>query len=231
MELSADNQSETHCALCGEIDRQELIHSEMIRPALIKLIKNDFPNFSSNGRLCHSCLNRYRAEYVEDVLQRERGELSQIEQEVVSSLAEQETVSQDLNASFQDTLTVGEKIADNIAQFGGSWSFLTFFGIAILLWIVINGFALDTFDPYPFILLNLLLSCLAALQAPIIMMSQNRQEAKDRLRSEHDYRINLKAELEIRHLHLKLDQLLSHQWNRLLEVQKMQMEILSELTK
>ena len=115
---------------------------------------------------------------------------------------------------------MGEALADRIATFGGSWKFIIVFGSVLGTWIVINALVLRAkpFDPYPFILLNLILSCLAAIQAPVIMMSQNRQEAKDRLRSEHDYRINLKAELEIRHLHEKLDHLLSHQWERLAEI-------------
>ncbi|MEX1313730.1 MAG: DUF1003 domain-containing protein [Desulfotignum sp.] len=128
-------------------------------------------------------------------------------------------------------MTLGEALADRIATFGGSWRFILFFGFVLMFWILINTIALAArpFDPYPFILLNLILSCLAAIQAPVIMMSQNRQEAKDRLRSEHDYRINLKAELEIRHLHEKIDHLLSRQWERLAEIQEIQIELLSEV--
>ncbi|HSA81745.1 MAG TPA: DUF1003 domain-containing protein, partial [Geminicoccaceae bacterium] len=120
---------------------------------------------------------------------------------------------------------------DAIAAFGGSWTFILLFGAVILVWVLINAVALlaRPFDPYPFILLNLVLSCLAAVQAPIIMMSQNRQEARDRLRSENDYRVNLKAELEIRHLHEKLDHLLQHQWERLMEIQQIQIELMNEI--
>ena len=123
-------------------------------------------------------------------------------------------------------------MADRIADFGGSWTFILSFGGFILVWVVINTIVLIArpFDPYPFILLNLFLSCLAAIQAPIIMMSQNRQELRDRLRSENDYRVNLKAELEIRHLHEKLDHLLQHQWERLIEIQQIQIELMNELT-
>src|SRR5205823_2265166 len=101
----------------------------------------------------------------------------------------------------------------------------------LVVWIVINSLAvlMRPFDPFPYILLNLILSCLAAIQAPIIMMSQNRLEARDRLRAEHDYRVNLKAELEIRHLHWKMDQLLTHQWRRLLEIQQIQTDLMEEL--
>jgi uncharacterized membrane protein len=118
-----------------------------------------------------------------------------------------------------------------MAEFGGSWSFLIVFAGVLTLWIVLNAIVLTVrpFDPYPFILLNLVLSCIAAVQAPVIMMSQKRQEAKDRLRSQNDYKVNLKAELEIRQLHEKLDHLLSHQWERMLEVQELQIELIDEL--
>ena len=136
-------------------------------------------------------------------------------------------------AEFERERSLGERLADRIAAFGGSWSFLTGFGFFVLAWIALNSRALlaPPPDPYPYILLNLLLSCLAALQAPVIMMSQNRQEEKDRVRSKHDYQVNLKAELEIRQLHEKLDHLLSHQWDRLAEIQEVQLELLSELNR
>jgi uncharacterized membrane protein len=146
-------------------------------------------------------------------------------------LREHEILSSDISKQFQTKLTFGERLSDRIAEFGGSWKFLiTFFSI-LVVWVIINGVLLMTraWDPYPFILLNLILSCLAAVQAPIIMMSQNRAEARDRLRAENDYKINLKAELEIRHLHEKIDHLLRGQYNRLLEIQQIQIELLEEL--
>jgi len=120
-----------------------------------------------------------------------------------------------------------------VAAFGGSWRFIMLFGAILLVWIVLNSIFLlqRPFDPYPFILLNLVLSCIAAMQAPIIMMSQNRQESKDRLRAEHDYQVNLKAEIEIRQLHIKLDQLLNHSWQRLLEIQRVQMDIMEDISR
>jgi len=128
-------------------------------------------------------------------------------------------------------VTLGEKMADGLASFGGSWTFLIIFGSILFIWIGLNSILLlkKPFDPYPFFLLNLVLSCIAAVQAPVIMMSQNRQEAKDRLRSQHNYQVNLKAELEIRQLHDKIDHLLSHQWERLVEIQQIQIDLLSEL--
>lgn len=220
-----------NCKVCQrKIDRHEMSHSDFIRPVIQELIKKDFPQWDCGDVICRTCLTKYRADYIEDILQKERGELSQIEQQVIASLAQQATISKNLNTSFDENLSFGDKISDKIANFGGSWRFIISFCFILAIWITLNSIFRDTFDPFPFILLNLLLSCIAALQAPVIMMSQNRQEAKDRLRSEHDYRINLKAELEIQHLNLKLDQLLTHQWERLLEVQRIQMELLEELT-
>jgi uncharacterized membrane protein len=150
---------------------------------------------------------------------------------VVESLREHELLSENIDAEFEQKWTLGERMADRIATFGGSWSFLILFGVFLALWVGMNSLVLVSrpLDPYPFIFLNLVLSCLAAIQAPVIMMSQNRQEAKDRLRSQHDYQVNLKAELEIRHLHEKVDHLLSHQWQRLMQIQELQLEMLSDL--
>ena len=130
-------------------------------------------------------------------------------------------------------MTFWERMSDKLAMVGGSWRFILGFAVVIGIWVAVNTIALlrHPFDPYPYILLNLVLSCLAAIQAPVIMMSQNRQDAKDRLRSEHDYQLNLKAELEIRHLNEKMDLLLTTQWRRLLEIQRIQMEVLEELVR
>jgi uncharacterized membrane protein len=146
-------------------------------------------------------------------------------------LRQHEILSSDIGKQFEKKLTFGERLSDRIASFGGSWRFIILFGAVLLLWIALNAVFLVNrgFDPYPFILLNLILSCLAAIQAPIIMMSQNRAEARDRLRAENDYKINLKAELEIRHLHEKIDHLLRRQYNRLFEIQQIQIELLEEL--
>ena len=156
-----------------------------------------------------------------------------LEEQVVNSLKEHELLSKDINIEFDRKLTLGERLADKMAEYAGSWRFIGIFFGVLLLWIALNSIVLiwRPFDPYPFILLNLILSCIAAVQAPIIMMSQNRQESKDRLRSEYDYRVNLKAELEIRHLHEKMDHLLINQWQRLLEIQEMQMDLMGELSR
>ena len=220
------------CQVCKKRKRlSEVLPAGMVRDSVVEVIKKTHPDWSPEGFVCTSDLNHFRTEYVRQALEAERGELSVLDQEVVRSLREQEILSKNVNAEFQSRLTFGERIADKVADFGGSWRFLIIFGAILVLWVGINSVVmlLRPFDPYPFILLNLILSCLAAAQAPIIMMSQNRQEAKDRLRNEHDYKINLRAELEIRHLHAKVDQLMNHQWQRLMEIQEIQTELMQQL--
>jgi uncharacterized membrane protein len=205
--------------------------AELIRPSLIDFIRRRVPNLDGKGFICLDHLGEFRKDYVKEVLEEEIGELSALDQEVVESLQQHEILSSDLSKQFEKKLTFGERLSDHIAEFGGSWKFLITFAVVLFGWIGINGVLLvvHAFDPYPFILLNLVLSCLAAVQAPIIMMSQNRAEARDRLRAENDYKVNLKAELEIRHLHEKLDHLLRRQYNRLFEIQQIQIELLEEL--
>ncbi len=205
--------------------------AELIRPSLAEFIHKQVPDWDPKGFICFDDLGRFRKEYVKDVLQDELGELSALDHEVVQSLQQHEILSENISHQFEKKLSFGERLSDRIASFGGSWRFIILFGAVLFLWIIVNGFVLATraFDPFPFILMNLILSCLAALQAPIIMMSQNRSESRDRLRAENDYKINLKAELEIRHLHEKIDHLLRGQYNRLFEIQQIQIELLEEL--
>ena len=220
------------CAVCGKtFPDHSVVSGALIRDAVAQTIQKDYPQWSAESYICRPDLARYRGQYVHTLLESEKGELTSLEQEVVSSLREQEILSKNVEAQFEQAWSFGERLADRIATFGGSWTFLVVFAVFLALWIMMNSLVLfwRPVDPYPFILLNLLLSCLAAIQAPIIMMSQNRQEAKDRLRSQHDYQVNLKAELEIRHLHEKIDHLLSHQWERLVQIQEIQIELLSEL--
>jgi uncharacterized membrane protein len=224
--------AQASCSICQQPKKpKELVHGDLVREAVVEQIRKVAPHWTSNDLVCHACLHRFRSDYVQSVLEVERGELSEIESEVLRGLREQEVLARDVNCEYEQALTLGQRWADRIAVFGGSWRFILSFGAVLVLWIVLNTVVLlqKPFDPYPFILLNLVLSCLAALQAPVIMMSQNRQEAKDRLRAENDYRVNLKAELEIRHLHAKIDQLLTHQWQRLVEIQRIQMDILQEM--
>jgi uncharacterized membrane protein len=220
------------CQICGKTKRPaEGQLAEFIRPSLLEFIKKRVPDFDEKGFICFDDLGRFRKDYVRDVLQDEIGELSALDQEVIESLHEHEILSSDISKQFQTKLTFGERLSDRIASFGGSWRFIILFGTVLFGWIILNAIFLFNrgFDPYPFILLNLILSCLAAIQAPIIMMSQNRSEARDRLRAENDYKVNLKAELEIRHLHEKIDHLLRKQYNRLFEIQQIQIELLEEI--
>src|SRR5207244_3190754 len=180
--------------------------AELIRPSLLEFIKKRMPDLDGNGFICLDDLGEFRKDYVKEVLQDEIGELSTLDQDVVESLQQHEILSSDISRQFETKLTFGERLSDRIASFGGSWRFISLFGGVLFAWIILNGILLlnHGFDPYPFILLNLILSCLAAIQAPIIMMSQNRSEARDRLCEENDYKVNIKAELEIRHLHEKI---------------------------
>lgn len=217
------------CQVCGT--ERALRPAAIVRRAIADLIRHETGRWDEEGWICLADLQRFQHRYVEEVLKAEKGELTQLEQEVLESLQKQETVSANADIEFDATLTFGQRLADRVADFGGSWPFIISFGVAMFAWMFLNSYVLAThpFDPYPYILLNLCLSSLAAIQAPIIMMSQNRQEARDRLRAVRDYQVNLKAELEIRHLHQKLDHLLSHQWERLVEIQEIQMELINEI--
>lgn len=167
----------------------------------------------------------------EKFLQREWEHLTEQERRVINSLINRQHLSHDVNAEFADKRSFGERVADKVAAFGGSWTFIFIFGAVLLIWVFLNTFILlnRAFDPYPYILLNLFLSMIAALQAPIIMMSQNRQAARDRLDAAHDYEVNLKAELEIRSLHEKLDVLREQKWLELIEIQQKQIKMLEEI--
>lgn len=220
------------CAVCGKsFPARNVVSGEIVRKEIAAEILKSYPAWSSEKFICGADLKEFRENYVHSLLESEKGELSSLEQDVMRSLREHELLSSNVDAEFEQKWSFGERMADKIAKFGGSWAFLICFGVFLFIWIGMNSFVLlwRPLDPYPFIFLNLLLSCLAAIQAPIIMMSQNRQEAKDRIRSQHDYQVNLKAELEIRHLHEKIDHLLSHQWERLVKIQELQLELLSDL--
>ena len=220
------------CLICGQqkSTRNGTI-GEVVRPSLSEFINKKAPQWDGKSFICFDDLGKFRRDYVKEVLQDEIGELSALDNEVVESLQQHEILSSDISKQFEKKLTFGERLSDTIAAFGGSWTFIIVFSLILLVWIGLNSFILanQAFDPYPYILMNLVLSALAALQAPVIMMSQNRSEARDRLRGENDYKINLKAELEIRHLHEKIDHLLRKQYNRLFEIQQIQIELLEEL--
>ena len=210
---------------------EDMTSLQAIRPALAKRIRAENPHLGHDSNISSEQLAEYRTRYVTELLQAERGELTKLDKAVAASLARSELISANTDDEFEVRRTFGEKLSDNLAKFGGSWMFLICFGGALAIWIAYNAArgADGAFDPFPFILLNLILSCLAAVQAPVIMMSQHRQETKDRLRARNDYQINLKAELEIRHLHEKVDHLLKSQWQRLAKLQELQIEMLGEI--
>lgn len=218
------------CQICG---RQgiTLRSAVLVRPALAELIRRETGNWAENSWICLDDLHRFSSLYVESLLAEEKGELSELEEEVVANLRQQEILATNPDEELQAALTFGQRVADRLAGVAGSWTFIILFCSLIVAWIIVNTVILLSrpFDPYPFILLNLALSCLAAIQAPVIMMSQGRQEARDRLHAVRDYQVNLKAELEIHLLHQKIDHLLSRQWERLVEIQEVQLELMNEL--
>ncbi|HMK37489.1 MAG TPA: DUF1003 domain-containing protein [Desulfomonilaceae bacterium] len=222
------------CPVCGASKPSiNGMPGELINGPVAELIKKTCPAWSKDGMTCLKCLNHFGVKYVQESLEAQKGELSVLEAEVLKSLEEQEFLSRNVNVEFDKNLTLGQRVADRVTAFGGSWTFIGLYMLVLTLWVGINSyhFFLQPFDPYPFIFLNLILSGLATFQAPIILMSQNRQDQKDRLRSEYDYRVNLKAELEIRHLNAKMNNLLSKQWARLLEIQQIQIELLNAATR
>jgi uncharacterized membrane protein len=214
-----------------EFSAGERISAKTIRPSILATIQKEHPEFNNTCHLSVSELNRFRQKYIGDYLVREMGELSELENTVIGALQHRSTLTDKIEEPELEHYTVGQRLADMVASFGGSWKFIILFMLFLLLWIAVNTFFLMTkpFDPYPFILLNLILSCIAALQAPVIMMSQNRQDEKDRERAKKDYMINLKSELEIRMLHEKLDHLIIHQQHELLEIQKVQVEMMNDI--
>jgi uncharacterized membrane protein len=222
------------CAITGkDFSRRDLVALDALRPSLADRIRQDHPELGYDSLISKGELARYRTKYVEELLKAEHGDLTELDRQVAESLATHETLAENIEAEFDVERTFGERLSDHLASFGGSWTFIIIFGVGLFIWILYNQAVSEParFDPYPYILLNLILSCLAALQAPIIMMSQKRQEVKDRMRSQSDYRIDLKAELEIRHLHEKMDHLISRQWQRLTEIQQMQLETMHEMTR
>lgn len=178
-------------------------------------------------------MNQKANEISEKLLRTKYEHLGERERKVTHHLAERTHISRNVVKDFSEQMTFGQRLADKVAAFGGSWVFISIFAIVMVTWVFLNSFILikldKSFDPYPYILLNLFLSMLAAIQAPIILMSQNRQATKDRLSAEHDYEVNLKAELEIMALHEKIDLLREKQWGELISIQQEQLRLLSQL--
>lgn len=209
----------------------EQISGKIVQPNILDLIQKENPSFTVDSFLSISELNTYREKYLRALLDRERIAISDLEGAVLTSISNETTLADKIEFEDSEQYTFGQRLADKVASFGGSWTFIIAFGVFLFLWIITNVviLVLHPFDPYPFIFLNLILSCIAALQAPVIMMSQNRQEEKDRTRAKKDYMINLKAELEIRMLHEKIDHLILHQQQDLLEIQNIQVDMLTDV--
>lgn len=222
---------EGKCEICNKLfPEDQLITGHGIRHEIEKLIRKDYPEWSDNSRMCKEDFNTFRMKYIVNIIEEEKGSIEDLENAVIVSIRENEIISTDVNIKSKP-IKFGEKIADKVASFGGSWKFIILFFCILSVWIILNAVSIffKPFDPYPFILMNLVLSCLAAIQAPIIMMSQNRTEKKDRLRSENDYKVNLKSEIEIRTLHEKVDHLLLDQWSKMMKIQEVELEILEDI--
>lgn len=227
----SNTEAKVHCHVCqGAFSISRTRPWVSVRPGVSDLINAAYPGWEAGKHICRTDLANFRGAYVEGLLEKERGELSELDRQVIESLQSGQLVSQNPLDEVGETATFGERMADHVAAFGGSWTFIITFSVTLVVWIAVNAIGLlaRPFDPFPFILLNLVLSSLAALQAPIIMMSQRRQETKDRMRAENDYRVNLKAELEIRQLHEKMDHQMAQQWDKLAEMQQIQIELLEE---
>lgn len=222
------SQSTFTCPTCGQ--QRPLSHrvgTDRLRSVIVSRLRETHPDW--DGRVtCREDVHRARIQLLREAIEGQRGTIGKLDASVLDRMAQQQLVAKNLSGPAAD---LGGRVADAVASFGGSWPFLGAFAFTIVVWMVTNAVLLSQpFDPYPFILLNLALSCLAAMQAPVIMMSQNRQAVKDRERAEHDYEINLKAELELQLLHEKLDHLLLVEWQRLLDIQATQTEMLEELS-
>lgn len=217
----------------AQLKRKDAIRIDDLRPALVDYLRNQHPSLHADDYVNRKTVDDLRGRYISELLKDERGELSSLENEVVESLRTHDTLAENVEDEYDDHRSFGDRVADGVAVFGGSWTFIIGFFAFLAVWMGINivlGQS-EAFDAYPFILLNLVLSTIAAFQAPVIMMSQRRQEAKDRLRALNDYKVNLKAELEIRHLHEKVDHLLNRQWERLTEIQQVQIEMMNDQAK
>ncbi len=222
------------CAISGKAcSAEHAVPLSSLHQTIQHYVFRNYPGTTTNSIISDEQLINLEKNYLNEILTNELGELDDLEKEVLNSISQNKILSEKIEDTMDEQLTFADRLSDRVAAFGGSWRFIIVFFSFMAIWILLNVVLLQEkeFDPYPFILLNLLLSCLAAIQAPLIMMSQNRVEAKDRTRSEHDYKINLKSELEIQLLHKKIDHLLIHQNKRLLEMQRIQAEMMETISR
>jgi len=228
------DQQTGSCPVCGELKKQdELVPAELIPASIAALIQKEYPGWSKQGYVCSDDLNHFRTQYIREILEVERKELASLEENILQSMKNHELTAKNINIEFDRQLSFGDRVSDRLADFAGSWAFIFLFSGFLIFWVTLNTLIIASRppDPFPFILLNLFLSALAAIQAPVIIMSQNRQEERDRMNAEHDYQVNLNAEMEVHQLHRKIDHLLINQGERLLEIQKIQVELMEDLAR
>ena len=218
------------------VDQREYLISEGVLLSQLdattsNLIKADYPGAKTTDFICNHHLLKYQLLRVDGLINSDLKQTQKINRRLTRALESDDYDIIDVNDSLKKSLTFGQRVSDGVARFGGSWGFIFIFIFVLVAWMIVNGLGLFGihFDRFPFILLNLVLSCVAAIQAPIIMMSQNRAADRDRMDSENDYHVNLKSEHELRILHAKLDHLTQHQIPHSLEIQKIQIEILSQI--
>lgn len=223
------------CSVCGaQVDTRHLANPQKLEEGLLDMIRKDHPDWDGKRGVCPKCREQYRAKKFLGYLEEEFQKITDMERSLVTKIARRGRISKEVNEEFQEQMSLGDRLADRVARLGGSWTFIFIFACILIVWMGINSIPFilhKPYDPYPFILLNLVLSTLAAIQAPVIMMSQNRQSAKDRLEAQHDYEVNLMAEMEIRDLHDKLDSLRFKQWHELWKMQQRQLEVLEIMQK
>jgi len=226
-----ETEPPAHCVVCSG-PAHHGVPLAAVRSGVAATLSVSDGRRDDDARICPNCYARARLTYLTERFEQERKELTELEREVLRKAAMHETIAAHIDDEVARTTTRGQRVADAVARVGGSWPFVIGFVLLLCVWMAVNTWALRhaAFDPYPYILLNLVLSCIAALQAPIIMMSQNRSQARDRAQANQDYRVNLKAELEILGLHEKLDHLLHTRWENLMEMQETQLELLRSLS-
>lgn len=220
------------CQVCErQKDQGDLVPAQSVPEPIAGVIRREYPAWSSGGFICRADLDLFRVRYIAEVLEKEKEELVLLEATVKRTMDDHALLAKNINIEFEKHLSFGDRLSDRIANLAGSWTFIISFSGVMILWIAANSLVILTtsFDPYPYILLNLVLSAVAAIQAPFIIMSQGRQESRDRLNAEQDYQVNLNTEMEIHQLHKKIDHLLFNQGQRLLEIQKIQVELLTDL--
>ncbi|HIW71550.1 MAG TPA: DUF1003 domain-containing protein [Candidatus Levilactobacillus faecigallinarum] len=220
------------CLVDGEsISMETSLQLTELDPGLRNRIKRDYPQAKATDYICGHHLLKYRLERVDSMINADLKQTKKINQKLTRALQSDDYDIIDVNEVLNDNLTFGQKVSDDVARFGGSWGFILVFMFVLLSWMIINGLHLFgvNFDNYPYILLNLVLSCVAAVQAPIIMMSQNRSADRDRMMAENDYHVNLKSEHELRLLHAKVDHLAQNQVPHTMEIERFQLEILGEI--